>query len=452
MAPQAWSTTLHDDRISVNVGTWMTFGIRANSLWLGCVDDESVADTVRNALTDPERHNSFSTVVPNAFAWVPLGEYLPSAEDFNREALRVARALAERSKRAPWRDAHSPGVLDYLASELNRPMPQASFARSEVSQSDVETLLDRFDREYLATPAGAKHLNVYRAIREAATQNWRNIQQLVEQRQDATEAILTKLLPHLNSTFNRERGAWTHVAPVVTREVKQWFEAADWATPEQWPQVAKAIYDFIAAATAKPADLQEACERFVRDNPAKGIQAGFLSPILHALDPHSFALYNMKTRSAINMLSGTTFSARLVDYPAANAAILSFIAGHDAIRREAESRGVLPVDLFDCFSHWLVALSVKKTDTEYWKISPGREARLWNEWREQRIATIGWNALGDLTGVTREEFEAIRDEVALNDPEYTKQATEQVWRFARDIAEGDYIVANRGPKSSASVA
>ncbi|HEX6100672.1 MAG TPA: AAA family ATPase [Thermoanaerobaculia bacterium] len=442
-APKAWSTTLHSDRISVNVGTWMTFGIRRNSLWLGCVDDDLVPEAVRSALTEPERHNSFSTVVPNAFAWIPLDQYLSHAEDFDHESLRVARALAERSRKAPWKDAHSPGVLDYLASELDRAIPQASFVPPQPPQSDLDMLIGRFSSEFLATPNGQKHLDGYRTIRESATRNWRSIQQLVEEHQDATDAILTKLLPHANSIFNRERGAWTHVAPVVTREIKQWFEGAGWATPEQWPQIARAIYDFVASATARPLDLQAACEQFMRDNPAKGIQAGVLSPILHALDPQSFALYNMKSRATINALSGSSFGARLLDYPAANAAILQFIAGHDRIRREAESRGALPIDLFDCFSHWFVAIS-GKTEAEYWKISPGEEGRLWNDWREQRIATIGWNALGDLTGVTREEFETIRNELALQNPEYTKHGTEQVWRFARGIAEGDYLVANRG--------
>ena len=56
-----------------------------------------------------------------------------------------------------------------------------------------------------------------------------------------TDFVLAKLLPHLDSPDNRERGAWCCIAPAVTRDIKQWFEGIGWATPEDWPQVAQLV-------------------------------------------------------------------------------------------------------------------------------------------------------------------------------------------------------------------
>ncbi len=70
----------------------------------------------------------------------------------------------------------------------------------------------------------------------------------------------------------------------------------------------------------------------------------------------------------------------------------------------------------------------------YWKIAPDEDADQWKTWREGGFIAIGWNKLGDLTNVTREEFKTLAEE---------KEASKQVWKF-RNIEVGDRVVANDG--------
>jgi len=103
-------------------------------------------------------------------------------------------------------------------------------------------------------------------------------------------------------------------------------------------------------------------------------------------------------------------------------------------------------DQFDMFCHWLV--SIKKFDFKaaamhYWKIAPGESAWQWDECREQGFIGIGWDELGNLTNLSREAFDARRDELIETHTGWKKAGVNQVWRFAQ-VQEGDRIVANRG--------
>ncbi len=77
----------------------------------------------------------------------------------------------------------------------------------------------------------------------------------------------------------------------------------------------------------------------------------------------------------------------------------------------------------------------------YWKIAPGPGAVCWPVWREKGIASVGWPALGDLTGVAKEEFDR-RTEAGMAEYGYTVGVS-QVWTFC-SIRPGDRVVANRG--------
>lgn len=81
----------------------------------------------------------------------------------------------------------------------------------------------------------------------------------------------------------------------------------------------------------------------------------------------------------------------------------------------------------------------------YWKVAPERRAMLWDRWREDGYISIGWEKLGDLSRLSREEFETRRRTIEREDQEYTAQGAKQAWDFAH-IREGDQIVANRGHK------
>jgi len=77
----------------------------------------------------------------------------------------------------------------------------------------------------------------------------------------------------------------------------------------------------------------------------------------------------------------------------------------------------------------------------YWKIAPGQNAVAWGEWRERGIAAIGWPALGDLSTVSKAEFDK-RAAKCAKDHAYAKGMS-QVWTFL-GIRPGDRVVANQG--------
>ncbi len=79
----------------------------------------------------------------------------------------------------------------------------------------------------------------------------------------------------------------------------------------------------------------------------------------------------------------------------------------------------------------------------YWKIAPGANANRWPEWRERRIASIGWPELGDLARVDRAEFDRRAAKCAKEHNGYYSQGMSQVWKFL-GIQPDDRIVANHG--------
>ncbi len=82
----------------------------------------------------------------------------------------------------------------------------------------------------------------------------------------------------------------------------------------------------------------------------------------------------------------------------------------------------------------------------YWKISPGAKGANWTECRNGDYISIGFYELGDLRGISRQDFNARRDDLLENDPGYadfSRLGLNMVWRFSQ-IPKGARIVANRG--------
>lgn len=78
-----------------------------------------------------------------------------------------------------------------------------------------------------------------------------------------------------------------------------------------------------------------------------------------------------------------------------------------------------------------------------WKIAPGASGKYWSECREKGFISIGWDELGDISGLDRTAFNAKRDKIIIQKPERKKAGLNQVWVFSQ-IKPGDKIVANRG--------
>lgn len=308
-------------------------------------------------------------------------------------------------------------------------------------------LFDEFARTYPGTPEGQRHIEMYERGREQGRRNFEEIVAAADRGEVITEQVLLKMLPYTNSANNRKAGAWIPIAPVFTTHVRKKFEPAGWTNPEDWPHVARAILHFVRRCVENPLELQAACEEFDSLPYSTGFQTGTLTPILNALRPDDFLLINNKSRRVINYFANTSHGQKLREYPATNTTGRELVRELAEVMHQFDMPALPDQDLLDMFSHWLVA--VKKFDfrtihtVRYWKIAPGENAWNWDACHEGGLIAIGWDKLGDVSGLSQREFDMRRDELVAKYDGWTKSGVNQVWKFYH-IEKGDRIVANRG--------
>ena len=209
---------------------------------------------------------------------------------------------------------------------------------------------------YLISSEGKKHLGRYEEGRIRGRTNFEQIQATAGRGEDSTNAVLRLLLPYTDSAAHQKSGVWAHVAPVIQGDIREWFQKAGWTVPEDWPKIAQAILAFISRSVKDPSDLEAACREF-NDLPyTTGFQTGLLTPILNALRPDDFMLINNKSRRSVNYFTDNGYKQRLTDYPAVNIAGRAFVAETAQGMREASGSELRSTDLFDSFSHWLMAI------------------------------------------------------------------------------------------------
>ena len=307
-----------------------------------------------------------------------------------------------------------------------------------------ETLFNDFIVEYVDSKEGEKHLRSYTALRQEAKASFKSISEMEARGDNITDQVLLKLLPYADTANNRSRGAWIHIAPAITRDIRQWFEGAKWTKPEDWPAVSRTIFGFIKRCLDKPEALAEHCQWFAETVPSKGFQMGMVTPILNALKPDAFNIINDKPRNTLNHFCKTDYEYSLQAYPELNKLNFSFQDQHREQLVAVGQDTALPGDVLDMFTHWLVAVrKFSFKQTKVYKIAPGPGGEYWEQCRDNGYIAIGWNELGDLSGISKEEFEERRDTVLLEFTDWTKSGVGQVWRFSR-IQEGDLIIANSG--------
>jgi hypothetical protein len=315
---------------------------------------------------------------------------------------------------------------------------------SQDQNAEFSTLFEDFVRNYLSLPQGQAHLSRYEACKVQGRENFNKVTAAATRSEEITDLVLRLLLPYTDSATHRESGVWIHIAPAIQGDVKEWFQGAGWTNPDDWPKIANAIFSFVSRVTKEPAELDAACGEFTRLPYTTGFQTGLLTPILNAVRPDVFLIVNNKSRQMINHFSGNTFRQHLTEYPGSNT------AGWDLINRFAAHMGEVsnstspPADLLDVFAHWLVAIrKYAFGKVRYWKIAPGESARLWDDWQRNGYIAIGWDELGDMSGVGRAEFDTRVARARVDHPNWSKVGLNQVWEFAH-IMEGDRVVANRG--------
>jgi 5-methylcytosine-specific restriction protein B len=78
----------------------------------------------------------------------------------------------------------------------------------------------------------------------------------------------------------------------------------------------------------------------------------------------------------------------------------------------------------------------------FWKIAPGENAAFWPECRDGGFICVGWEKLGDMREYTDEAaFKELYRE-ACGSPRIRQW--HEIWSFAKEIKEGDIIIANNG--------
>ncbi|WP_419655993.1 conserved uncharacterized protein, UPF0310 [Desulfosarcina variabilis str. Montpellier] len=328
---------------------------------------------------------------------------------------------------------------------------------SQETKEEFKDLYGEFVSSYLLSPKGEPHRTLPVKSRQEATENYKKIKELHQNGKDITDLVITGLLPHQNTPYNRSKGVWIHVAPAIRRDIHQWFENIGWVDKKDWPEIANAIFRFVSHCVDDPKSLELECKAFIENPKTKGMQSGFLSPVLNALDPDHFIVINKKPKELINYLADKDFTAKLEDYPEINEVGLRIIDDLKDTILEADTTGLHPTVLFDAFSHWF-KISKKgkskpgsknsKNGKSCWQIAPGDQARLWDDLRKNSIAAVGYSKLDfDLSGQSEDELLKLYRQHFKNETEMSiKINFRMLWNFV-SLKPGDRFVSNKGKQS-----
>jgi len=386
-----------------------------------------------------------------------LVEVWPEVVDHVVEATQFA---ARSRKRVMWPLAHSQEAVEAIARLAGRALPAPGYLgdREEGDSLNLPSLYREFLAEFGSVEKGRRHASITEKSRLDAERIFREIRALEEAEADLTDAVLNGLLPHMDTQPNRNRGAWVSIAPAVTKDIRSWFEGSKLHRPEEWPDIARALWALVKRIKEDPSQVEEAIEAFQATGLSKGFQSGMLSPMFNALRPAELAIFNSKSRKALNLFAETDFGPDLASYPEANAKLLEWTGKQQELFRIPELPQLRPSECFDMFAHWYVAERRSPSDPNgddvpgvepgrrVVKVAPGRSGEYWEEWRDEGYVSVGWPELGNLTGLSRAEFITRRNAVAEqlgNTPGNTRAGLDQVWRFV-SLAPGDLVVANRG--------
>ena len=88
----------------------------------------------------------------------------------------------------------------------------------------------------------------------------------------------------------------------------------------------------------------------------------------------------------------------------------------------------------------------KQSDgVHYWLLAPGVGAQMWEQFRKDGIAAIGWSEMGDLMAyASRDAMAEMLHKKFPNNQGNHRHNTLALWNFSRDIKHGDIIIAKKG--------
>jgi hypothetical protein len=448
--PNCWMVSYkpHRPYFNINVGPIFAFSASPGALAL-LLDATVLPPDLLPEHWEGGKYKSRWKVLPDT-TWThgPTAEVLALWDKLEPSYLSAVDLAIAKGGMPPWWKHHDRIAMQVLREESGRDLPEPAQpenpnAASE-PQDSLESLIDEFATTYPSSPEGLRHARDSLDATGFFQEAFASIRERRQAREDVTDAVLTKLLPHARRPGNIERGAWITTAPVYNTDIRKYFEAMGRAQPGDWPQVANLILDLFVTCLNDPRHLAEACETFTREVPVKGIQAGGLSPGLAVLNPDAFTVINAKPLAVVKRFLGRKHSPKLVDYPEACADVLRLAEqAREGLMGIPELEGLTLNMRFDMFTHWLVAVR-PSNEVRYWKIAPGEQAFNWEACRRDGFISMGWEKFGDLSVMSREEFDERSGDLAVQDVGYSPGGTPQLWVFANDIHKGDRIIANKG--------
>lgn len=445
--PEGWMVSYkpHKPYLNINIGPIFAFSVSPGRVALLLDAGKLAPDSLPGHWGGAKYGTRWKVLPETTWTEGPAAEVLARWDQLKGSYFSAVDMAARKRATPPWWRHHDANALLLLREETGRELPDPALPGEHSLASDsLETLIEEFAAVYPPSSEGQKHIKDNLTSADAFRLSFEAIRQARVAGQDVTAAVLTKLLPHTDTANNLERGAWITPAPVFKTDVRKFLEAGGKATPEDWPRVASLIMDLFETCHADPGRLAEACATFVRDLPIRGLQAAGLSPGLAVLNPDAFVVVNAKPLAAVQRFLGRKHTAKMAEYPAACADVLELVEKAREGLQAIPELDRLPLTWrFDMFTHWLVA-GRPPEEVRYWKIAPGEQAFNWNTCREGGFISMGWEKFGDLSDMSREEFDVMARELANQDAEYSPGGTPQLWQFAHEIRTGDRIIANKG--------
>ncbi|MDY7230272.1 AAA family ATPase [Hyalangium rubrum] len=211
-------------------------------------------------------------------------------------------------------------------------------------------LIAQFLQRFIHQPAGQSLLSRYATDAAFVRVAFEDLCRRADAGEDVTERVLTKLLPHRDTPFNRQRGAWTAPWAVINREIKPWFQNVGWVPDEAaWRGIADNLLRLLRVLERAP--QQAALEAFAASPLSRGFRSGFLSPALRCLRPDLYLVVNAKSRRAGHFCLALwgeprELSVAIEHYLETNATLRSVL-------ERLKPLGIQDSDHFDAFCHWL---------------------------------------------------------------------------------------------------
>ena len=305
--------------------------------------------------------------------------------------------------------------------------------------------LEEFRASYPDSTDGKRHFELIVTGREVGRKNFERILEKHSRGEDVTLQVIDELLPYQEIPSNVEKGRWIHIAPMMVRDLPA-YRIGQGLDGGDLPKVAQAILSFFQGCNDEPESLAKQCEDFESKPYTKYLSTSALTPMLNSLRPEAFVVMNSKPRSIVNAICGTRCSHALGDYPTLNELTHMLLEELEEQLHLPEAPSEIGADaIFDMFSHWFVAIRKDAIESfKVWKIAPGAKAYAWQRSKEQNEIPMGWNDFGDLTGISKQDFDDRRDALLLQHDDWTKSGSNQVKRFLFDVSPGDFVVANQG--------